>query len=174
MWVSHDQQHHFNTKFLESSRALFKVQGIALFSFLWLPCEFFKPPTSFPRKARDEGTEYALQCGNPPLWMVSKRYLYLSRLDRRTSNSDDIYFAFSQFWTSCNWQIKYVPYTTFVGRDSAVGIATRYGLDGPGIESRRGKGLPRSRPALGPTQPPVDLFPGGKAAVAWRWPPTHH
>jgi hypothetical protein len=26
----------------------------------------------------------------------------------------------------------------YVGRDSSVGIATRYGLDGPGIESRRG------------------------------------
>ena len=25
-----------------------------------------------------------------------------------------------------------------VGRDSSVGIATRYGLDGPGIESRWG------------------------------------
>ena len=25
-----------------------------------------------------------------------------------------------------------------VGRDSSVGIATRYGLDGPGIESRLG------------------------------------
>jgi hypothetical protein len=29
--------------------------------------------------------------------------------------------------------------TTIVGRDSAVGIATRYGLDGPGIESRWGR-----------------------------------
>jgi len=28
-----------------------------------------------------------------------------------------------------------------VGRDSAVGIATRYGLDGPGIESRWGAGF---------------------------------
>jgi len=26
-----------------------------------------------------------------------------------------------------------------VGRDSSVGTATRYGLDGPGIESRRGE-----------------------------------
>jgi len=32
-----------------------------------------------------------------------------------------------------------------VGRDSAVGIATRYGLDGPGIESRRGE-IFRTRP----------------------------
>ena len=38
------------------------------------------------------------------------------------------------------------------GRDSSVGIATRYGLDGPGIESRWGRDFPHpSRPALGPT-----------------------
>ena len=42
------------------------------------------------------------------------------------------------------------------GRDSSVGIATHYRLDGPGIESRWGLGFPHpSRPALGPTQPPV-------------------
>ena len=29
-----------------------------------------------------------------------------------------------------------------VGRDSAGGIATRYGLHGPGIESRWGRGFP--------------------------------
>jgi hypothetical protein len=54
-----------------------------------------------------------------------------------------------------------------VGRDSSVGIATRYGLDGLGIESRWGRDFPQpSRPALGPTQPPVQwvpcLFPRGK------------
>ena len=39
-----------------------------------------------------------------------------------------------------------------VGRDSSVGIATRYDLDGPGIESRWGRGFPHpSRPALGPS-----------------------
>jgi hypothetical protein len=42
------------------------------------------------------------------------------------------------------------------GRDSSVGVATRYGLDGPGIESRRGRDFPQpSRLALGPTQPPL-------------------
>jgi len=44
----------------------------------------------------------------------------------------------------------------YVSRDSSVGIAIRYGLDGPGIESRRRRDFPHpSRPALGPTQPPV-------------------
>jgi hypothetical protein len=33
-----------------------------------------------------------------------------------------------------------------VGRDSVVGIATRYGLDGPGIESRRGRGVSHPLP----------------------------
>jgi hypothetical protein len=42
------------------------------------------------------------------------------------------------------------------GPGSSVGIATDYGLHGPGIESRWGRGFSHtSRPALGPTQPPV-------------------
>jgi hypothetical protein len=66
----------------------------------------------------------------------------------------------------------YVIYHVHVGRDSAVGIAIHYGLDGPEIESRWGRDfLQPSRPALGPTQPPIQwvpgLFPRGKAARAW-------
>ena len=41
------------------------------------------------------------------------------------------------------------------------GIATGYGLDGPGIESRCGRYFPHlSIPALGPTQSPVQWVPG--------------
>jgi hypothetical protein len=63
-------------------------------------------------------------------------------------------------------------------RDGSVGIATRYGLDGPRIESRWGQDFPHlSRPALGLTQPPVQRvksrFLGGKAAGAWRCQATH-
>jgi hypothetical protein len=74
-------------------------------------------------------------------------------------------------------QSLYKPRVIIVGRVSAVGIASRYGLDGPGIESRWGRNFPHpSRLALGPTQPTTqwvpDLFTGGKAAGAWDWPPT--
>jgi hypothetical protein len=77
-------------------------------------------------------------------------------------------------------QFRVVKYCTIVcvcveggGRDSSVGIATRYGLDGPGIESRWVGEIFRTRPDR-PCGPPSLLyngdrtFPGGKAAGAWR------
>ena len=49
----------------------------------------------------------------------------------------------------------------FVGRDSSVGTANRYELDGPGIESRWGRDFPHpSRPPLGPAPPPIEWLPG--------------
>ena len=51
------------------------------------------------------------------------------------------------------------------GRDSSVGIGTRYGVDGPWIEFLLGRDLPHlSRPALCPTQPPIQWVP-----ILSRW-----
>jgi hypothetical protein len=62
--------------------------------------------------------------------------------------------------------------TRYVGRNSAVGIATPYGLDGPGIESRWGE-IFRTRPdrPWGPSSLLYNgyrVFPRGKTAKAWR------
>jgi hypothetical protein len=50
------------------------------------------------------------------------------------------------------------------GRDCSISTATRYGVDGPEIESRWGRDFP-SRLGLRPTQPSTQwvpsLFPGG-------------
>ena len=61
-----------------------------------------------------------------------------------------------------------------MGRDSSVGTAARYGLDGPGIEFRWWGEIFRIRPdrPWGPhsllMRWVTGLFPGGKAAGAWR------
>ena len=53
-----------------------------------------------------------------------------------------VYFLFVYNFTDhcnrleTNLQLIIIIYGIIKGRDSAVGIATRYGLDGPGIESR--------------------------------------
>ena len=53
------------------------------------------------------------------------------------------------------------PYFPICGPGSVVGIATGYGLHGPGIQSRWGRDFPHlSGPALGSTQPPVHWVPG--------------
>ena len=51
--------------------------------------------------------------------------------------------------------------TRLHGPGSVDGIATGYGLDGPGIETRCRRDSPHlSRPALASIQPPVQWVPG--------------
>jgi hypothetical protein len=62
-------------------------------------------------------------------------------------------------------------YVCMAGRDGVVGIETRYGLDGLGIESRWERDFPHlSRPVVDstqlPTQRALGLFPGRKAVRA--------
>ena len=71
------------------------------------------------------------------------------------------------------WHFTYKQLNKCTFCISPVGIATRYGLDGPESECRCGRNFPhQSKPTLGPTQPPVQwvpgLFPGGKTAGVWR------
>jgi hypothetical protein len=55
------------------------------------------------------------------------------------------------FWKK-NFQLIYLKYC----KKDELAIATRYGLDGPRIETRSGRDFSHpSRPALGPMQPPV-------------------
>jgi len=54
----------------------------------------------------------------------------------------------------------------WAGIAHSVGVATRYGLDGPGIEFRWGRDFPHpSRPAMGPTQPLIQWIPGFSPGV---------
>jgi hypothetical protein len=54
------------------------------------------------------------------------------------------------------------------GWDSSVGIASRYGLYGPGIECRWRGFLPLSRRSLGPTQPPIQWVLGPSRELSDR------
>ena len=51
-------------------------------------------------------------------------------------------------------------YNIYCGPGSSVGIATDCGLDGPGSNPGGDENFRMSRPALGPTQPPVKCVPG--------------
>ena len=83
---------------------------------------------------------------------------------RQTSYSVGIGVLFqeqSRRGVNLTTHIHLVASLRMTGPGSVVGIATGYGLDGPGIESRWGRDFPHlSIPVLGLTQPPVQWVPG--------------
>ena len=60
------------------------------------------------------------------------------------------------------------------GPGSSVGIATDYGLDGPGSNPGGDEIFRLSRPALGPTQPTVKWLPGLYWGKVWPGPAADH
>ena len=82
-------------------------------------------------------------CGN--VW----NYLKLHTLSARRRYLQ-VRFSLTDFFNDS----KYCPTLLEVGRGSSVGMETRYGLEVRGSRARF------SRPALGPTQPPVQRVPG--------------
>jgi len=88
--------------------------------------------------------------------------------------NDSTFHGYRRFFTLFT-KVCYFPMRADVAH--SVGIATRYWPDRPEIEYRCGRGFPHpSRPVLGATQPLITgvkvFFVEGKAAEAWRWPPT--
>ena len=62
-----------------------------------------------------------------------------------------------------------VLYIEVLSIDSSVGIVTHYGLGGPGIEFRCGRVFPhQSRPALRPTQTPIEWLLGVSRGLSGR------
>jgi hypothetical protein len=97
--------------------------------------------------------------------LMQPRSVFLSKSDSKISHTHKTES------TNLTLNAKVICLSRF--RYSSDGIATRYGLSGPGTEARWGRVFPHpSRPALGPTQPLVKwimtLFFGGKEVGAWR------
>jgi len=67
----------------------------------------------------------------------------------------DILFHFLSYFL-----FLFFTYSSCSGPGSSVGIATDYGLDGPGSNPGGYEIFLPSTPALGPTQPPVQWVPG--------------
>ena len=74
-----------------------------------------------------------------------------------------------KFLSSTKIEDKFCYFSKKPGRDSSVGIATRYGLDGPGIESRWGTKFSASV-QTGPGAHPASCIMGTGSFLGVKWP----
>ena len=107
---------------------------------------------------------------NSELYVISTRF----NCDLRLPSNTLTFFQKSVFYLGSRILITYhLTLRIYSDRDSSVGVATRYGLGGPGIESpvvakifRTGPDRPWGPPGL--LYNGYRVFRGGKAAGAWR------
>ena len=67
------------------------------------------------------------------------------------------------------WEASQSSLFTSLGLVNVFGTATRYGLDGPGIDSQWGRDFPHpSKPAFGPTRPPIQRVLGHSRGLTRR------
>jgi hypothetical protein len=87
----------------------------------------------------------------PIHWKTKTSLCAIAITFQTTYTNKSLTMKFSHSWSDWGFHVP----------DSSAGIATRYGMDGPGIESRWGREFPYpSRPTLGRTQPPIQWAPG--------------
>jgi hypothetical protein len=149
---------------------------IASFLFLSARLSYFLNPSNDRTNDSSLATRYATDS-----FKIKRRHAICFHYTQITNFTHRIFVT--EFYTNltedmCEWSFTTLTDSICICEPgSTVGIAAGYGLDGPGIESRWGRYFPHlSRPALGPTQSPIQWVPGlsrgYKAAGAWRWPLT--
>ena len=89
-------------------------------------------------------------------------------MQRASAKHTLTYSQLADIYSHCEGStLTYIQFTN-VGRDTVVGTATRYGLDGPEIEYQWERG---TRLTLAPTHLPIHWVSGvswGNAARTWR------